>query len=1135
MKPVWRRALWVTTALAVAVPHLAATGSTPVTAEPAAVESVTVDGTSGGRVFGGIGGVSAGASSRLLFDYPEPERSQILDYLFKPNYGAAMQVLKVEIGGDTNSTSGSESSHMRVRGQVNCDRGYEWWLAKEAVKRNPDIVLQGLQWGAPGWLSGGFWSQDNIDYLLSWLDCAERNGLDIDHMGGWNERGYDADWLIRFDRALAERHPDVEIVAADDCCPPSGSTIWRIADDMTTNAALREAVDVVGVHFACGHRSHYRNCSSTQAARNLNKPLWMSENSALANDVGAAPIARALNRMYIDAKMTGYMAWSPISAWYANLPIADTGMMLAEWPWSGHYDVGKSIWSYAHTAQFTEPGWKYLDSGSRRFGSGATMVSLAAPDRSAFSSVIEGLDLAQQTTVDVTVTGGLPAGELRVWSTNLASDNESTHFVPAGTIRPVNGRFQLTVQPGHLYTVTSTTGQAKGTGAPSAGVDEQLPLPFAEDFEGVPSNGLARYFSDVNGAFEAMPCGAGRAGTCYRQQTVSQPIRWNNSGRMHPTTVFGDPRWWGDYEVSADLMLEQPGFAELSGRVSTQTVGSHKLGGYHLNVSSGAGWELRSVDEYAGTHFLVKGPQSIGVGQWHSVRLRMQGPRLTVFIDGTQVGAVTDHRHRTGNAGLRASTWVNAQYDNVRVTPVGNPPSFVPQSQMTASASSQQGFHRGYTYYARHAVDGKPETLWHSAFGGAAPLPESLTVNLGAAHRVQGIVVQPRYESPSNGMITGYTVSVSPNGTQFTQVASGTWPVTTGSKVVTWPARADTRFVRLTATAGVKGLASVGELNVMLGGGRFYGGSPTDFTGDGRDDVVTFPQNAEANVWVAPSTGAGFGAAAKWHDFFATPGETPMTGDFTGDGRDDIVTFTQNADADVYVAASTGNAFGESAKWHDFFALRGEAPAVGDVDGDGKDDIVTFTQGADADVYVALSTGSSFGESAKWHESFAPGGWFPALGDVDGDGRDDLIAFTQGADADVYVALSTGTGFGTARRWHDHFAPGAEVPRVGDLNGDGRDDIVTFTHDARGEVYVALSDGTSSFVGSGADAKWHDHFCLAGEFPYVGDFDGDGRDDIVTFTHTSSADTYVALSTGTTFGPGVKWHDFFGQPGETAL
>ena len=74
---------------------------------------VVIHGDRLGFPFEGTGALSAGASSRLLLDYPEPERSQILDYLFKPNYGAALQILKVEIGSDTNSTCGSEPCHMR--------------------------------------------------------------------------------------------------------------------------------------------------------------------------------------------------------------------------------------------------------------------------------------------------------------------------------------------------------------------------------------------------------------------------------------------------------------------------------------------------------------------------------------------------------------------------------------------------------------------------------------------------------------------------------------------------------------------------------------------------------------------------------------------------------------------------------------------------------------------------------------------------------------------------------------------------------------------------------------------------------------------------------------------------------------
>jgi hypothetical protein len=260
---------------------------------------------------------------------------------------------------------------------------------------------------------------------------------------------------------------------------------------------------------------------------------------------------------------------------------------------------------------------------------------------------------------------------------------------------------------------------------------------------------------------------------------------------------------------------------------------------------------------------------------------------------------------------------------------------------------------------------------------------------------------------------------------------------------------------------------------------------------------------------------------------YGASGYLSRAGDFNGDGRDDIVTFTRGNTGDVYVATSTGSSFtGTGVKWHDWFGIFGEVPLVGDVNGDGRDDIVTFTRGDAADVYVATSTGSSFtGTGVKWHGSLVPGVQIPALGDVNGDGRDDVIAFTRGDAADVYVALSNGSGFGTPTKWHDWFAAYTEAPAVGDFNGDGKDDVATFTRAGSGDVYVATSTG-SSFTGTGV--KWHDWFCINGEAPAVGDFNGDGRDDLVTFTRGDAADVYVATSTGSSFsGTAVKWHKNF--------
>ena len=56
------------------------------TFQETAVHEIELDLKTLGRAFEGVGALSAGASSRLLYDYPEPQRTDILDYLFKPNF-----------------------------------------------------------------------------------------------------------------------------------------------------------------------------------------------------------------------------------------------------------------------------------------------------------------------------------------------------------------------------------------------------------------------------------------------------------------------------------------------------------------------------------------------------------------------------------------------------------------------------------------------------------------------------------------------------------------------------------------------------------------------------------------------------------------------------------------------------------------------------------------------------------------------------------------------------------------------------------------------------------------------------------------------------------------------------------------
>ena len=327
-------------------------------APPPGRTDITVDAAGTGRTFDGIGAISGGGgNSRLLINYPEPQRSQILDYLFKPGYGASLQLLKAEIGGDTNSTDGSEPSIEHTKGAVNCDSGYEWWLMEQARKRNPKIKLYGLAWGAPGWIGntsnttggGDFWSQDMIDYLTSWLGCAKKHGLTIDYLGGWNERGYDKAWYEKLHATLAAEHLPIQIVGAD-----SG---LDVADAMATDPEFAKSVDIVGTHYPCngGDGGDAVTCSSSANAQAIGKPLWASENGSLDYNTGTGALIRSITRGYLDGKFTSYLNWPLLAAIYPNLPYNTVGLAVANQPWSGAYSIGKSLWATAQVTQVTQP------------------------------------------------------------------------------------------------------------------------------------------------------------------------------------------------------------------------------------------------------------------------------------------------------------------------------------------------------------------------------------------------------------------------------------------------------------------------------------------------------------------------------------------------------------------------------------------------------------------------------------------------------------------------------------------------------------------------------------------------------------------------------------------------------------
>ncbi len=623
---------------------------------------IVISGTSAGRAFDGVGGLSGGGgTSRLLWDYPAQQRDEILDYLFLPHYGASLQILKVEIGSDANSTNGAEASHMRSRTDSNFTRGYEWWLMEQAKARNPNIKLYGLEWGAPGWFSGGFWSQDNINYIISWIKHAQSDHhCHIDFIGGWNESGWDKTWYENLKAALLNNGLTTKVVAADNG--------WNIAGDLSSDAAFKAAVDIMGVHYPCGYISGEQNCTDntyTSTAEGLGIPVWGSESGSQNYDAGATALARVLNRGYIDSKMTAYINWSLVAAWYRTLPYYGCGLMLADQPWSGSYYVAKSIWVMAHTAQFTDIGWHYVDISCGYLGgvrTNGSYVTLKSPNGKDYSTIIETMDATTPQAINVAVVGGLSTDTVHVWASNVNSPNPNDFFVHVSDILPVGGRFTDTLQPGFVYTISTTTGQAKGSTSPPP--PSTMSLPYTENFEKYSLGAIPSYFDAIQGAFEVDSCHGGRTGLCMRQMITLTPIEWPGGSPTPPLAVVGDPGW-SNYSVSTDALLEQTGYVDLIGRLGAQSQSYPGASqGYHLRVASNGAWSLFKETAGGVDTQLGAGTATMGLNSWHNLTLSFNADTVQAFVDSVLATSVNDGTYASGQVGLLVSKWQQAEFDN---------------------------------------------------------------------------------------------------------------------------------------------------------------------------------------------------------------------------------------------------------------------------------------------------------------------------------------------------------------------------------------------------------------------------------------------------------------------------------------
>src|SRR5579875_1886078 len=638
--------------------------------------SITLDGARLGPAFQGGGAISGGGgNSRLLIDYEarhERQAQQILDYLFKPGYGAALQILKLEIGGEAYATDGAEPSIEHTKGAINCDAGYEFWIAEQARKLNPRIQIYGLQWNAPHWV-GGAWSKADIGYLLDWLNCAKQDGLAVNYLGGWNEHlphGITPQvmgWFISLRRALdAHGYRNVQIVAVDSFAHENGTDV---ANFLARHPAFRRAIGVLGYHNLCRYPATGRTCLIPRAARASGKPIWESEIGALRQHTGVAAMTRSIINAFIQVGATGMIEWPLLDSMPANLPEEDRGLVFADQPWSGQYHVNLMTWVIAQTTQFTEPGWHHIGGGSGKLGGPwGSYTSYEPADHSAWSLVVQTTDAPAAQTIAVHVDTGLPRSAVHVWATNVRSKNPAAWFRPQPGIRPSGGRFTYRLRPGYLYTFTTTTGQGKGRGVSPAAVPMALPYVAVPDASGEPA-----LLGPQDGAFEYPRGAAAKPGDYFEQTAVGLPVFWQNPvASRFPYAVVGD-QGWRNYTVSASVSFTAPG--QSAGLISRfrhlKANGvAQQFHGYQFVVWQDGRWSLIRNTIRARPAVLDSGTlgHALPVGTWIRLSLTASGSRLTASVNGAVVARATDTRYSGGDAGISTGGWYHVKFRDLTVT-----------------------------------------------------------------------------------------------------------------------------------------------------------------------------------------------------------------------------------------------------------------------------------------------------------------------------------------------------------------------------------------------------------------------------------------------------------------------------------
>jgi hypothetical protein len=258
-----------------------------------------------------------------------------------------------------------------------------------------------------------------------------------------------------------------------------------------------------------------------------------------------------------------------------------------------------------------------------------------------------------------------------------------------------------------------------------------------------------------------------------------------------------------------------------------------------------------------------------------------------------------------------------------------------------------------------------------------------------------------------------------------------------------------------------------------------------------------------------------------WGAYNSANGEARIaTGDIDGDGRDEIIVGLGPVGGDASIPGGwfelldddyTHLAWGRI-NWGSYNSANGESwPACGDVDGDGVDEIVIgLGSGGGGWFEVFDYTGGSVVHTAwvrvNWSTyNNANGETRPACGDIDGDGYDEIIIGLGNGSGGWFVVFDydaanlAHTAWGRVSWSTYNNANGETRPACGDIDGDGYDEIIIGLGNGSGGWFEVFDYTGGSVVHTAwGRVSWSTYNNANGETrPACGDIDGDGKDEIV--------------------------------------